>query len=86
MKPRCSIIWCPWKGKYSYGIEGYHECWFHGGDMLWLELLWDTVWVPMRYFYLSLRYGFNVYGGIINWYKLTWGAFIEERKLNKSGK
>ena len=52
--------------------------------MLWLGLLWDTAWVPMRYLYLSLRYGFNVYGGIINWYKLTWGGFIEERKLNKS--
>ena len=71
-------MWCPCKGKYSFGIKGYYECWFHGGDMLWLQFLWEMISAPIRYFYISLRYGVNAYGGIINWYRIAWADLKEE--------
>jgi len=79
MKKRCSIMWCPWKAKYDFGMMGYYECWFHYGDILWLQFLWDIAWIPIRYFYSFLRYGIHGRGNIINWYKLTWEDFIECR-------
>jgi len=80
MKRRCSIMWCPWGAKYSFGMMGYYECWFHGGDILWLQFLWDIIWIPIRYFYSHLRYGLGGYGNIISWYKLTWKDFIVSHK------
>ena len=71
-------MWCPWKAKYSFGIKGYYECWFHG-ENTWIGFLWDMAWIPIRYFYSHLRYGFGGYDNIFNWYKLTWKDFIEEK-------
>ena len=81
-KQMCSIFLCPWKAKYCF-TGGYYECWFHSGDILWLGFLWDIAWIPIRYFYSHLRYGLGGYGGIINWYKLTWKDFFEEIRENK---
>ena len=78
MKRRCSIMWCPWRAKH-YFTGGYRECWFHYGDIRWLQFLWDIVWIPIRYLYLSLRYEINVYGSIVNWYKLTWEDFVIDK-------
>lgn len=80
-RPRCSIMWCPWRAKYSFGIKGLHECWFHGRDIPWLNFLWDIFWVLPRYIYYSLRYGIPTfsYPNIINWYRVTWEGFLEDR-------
>ena len=76
---RCSIMWCPWKAKYSVGNMGYYECWYHGGDILWLDFLWDIAWIPARYLYCKIRYGLGSYGNILSWYKLTWEDFIVDK-------
>jgi len=55
-KLRCSIMWCPWRAKYSFGLKGYYECWFHGGDF-YLEVIWGFFTRPIRCFYNWIRYG-----------------------------
>ena len=57
-KKRCSIMWCPFKGKYSFGMEGYYECWFHGGDFH-LETLWSFLTRPAKFLYNRIRYAIN---------------------------
>ena len=78
MRKRCSIMWCPWKAKYSFGLEGYYECWFHGGNT-WRGFFWDMAWIPVRFIYSHVRYGFGGMGNIFTWYKQTWNDFFNER-------
>lgn len=54
-KPRCSIALCPWKAKYGFEMEGYYECWFHGGDY-GIEIIWDIVFSLPTYFYRWMKY------------------------------
>ena len=55
-KKRCSIMWCPWKGKYQFDIEGYWECWFHGNEDKWYGILWNGFTHPIRFLYGWVRY------------------------------
>ncbi len=50
-RPRCIIRRCPWPAKYSFGIEGYYECWLHGGK--W-EPVWDFFSYPVRRIYWAI--------------------------------
>ena len=56
MKKRCSIMWCPWKAKYGFGMKNYYECWFHGGDMPWLGTLWNILTRPIYFFYNWMKH------------------------------
>jgi len=56
MKPRCSIMWCPWRAKYSFGIKGYYECWFHGNLDSWYAGLWNTLMNPISFYYNWMKY------------------------------
>ena len=57
-KKRCSIMWCPWKGKYSFGIKGYYECWFHylRNEDSWYGVLWDTMTKPIKFLFNLIYY------------------------------
>jgi len=55
--PRCSIARCPWKARYSFEPMAYYECWFHGGMISWLNVLWDFLFYYPRFLYICIRYG-----------------------------
>lgn len=56
MRRRCSIAWCPWRAKYSFSIDGYYECWLHGGQFPWFNLIYDLFTLPLHYFYRWMKY------------------------------
>jgi hypothetical protein len=55
-KERCSIALCPWRARYSFGIEGYYECWFHGDEMPLINWLWDFYMYLPHLFYIWMKY------------------------------
>ena len=83
LEDRCIIARCPWKGKYSFGLKNYSECWFHGGDVLWLLHLWNLLFLPATWFYRYMYYrvceGIK-YGGfnLLRWYKHTWKDMVDD--------
>jgi len=57
-RPRCSIVRCPWKAKYSFGTMGCYECWFHYEDMPLINWAWDLFCYPIKklFFWIRLRF------------------------------
>ena len=66
-KPRCSIAFCPWRGKYFLnsgyifiaGVQatGYRECWFHYEEMPLINWAWDLIIYPIRTMFYWIKFG-----------------------------